>query len=214
MHTWNRLRRHARIGATMTALMATLPLGAAAAPVLQRLAPTSFDYTYGVNFNVLAGTGIGEVTGDAEAVDWMLGQGNMSSSGCELSDFDGFTAGRIAILQRGSCTFALKAENALAAGAIAAIIFAQGHELGAFDLVDGTLGAPYTTTPFAMPVLYATYALGTSLDGTTLHIEVPAPVGGTVPAPGTLALAVLGLVLMRAGARGRDHVPRRRGHRA
>ena len=47
-------------------------------------------------------------------VDLQLGLGNTSTSGCEESDWTGFPAGNIALLQRGFCTFEIKAE--LAAG--------------------------------------------------------------------------------------------------
>ena len=39
-----------------------------------------------------------------------LGLGNTSTSGCEADDFMGFPTGNIALLQRGTCTFELKAE--------------------------------------------------------------------------------------------------------
>ena len=42
-------------------------------------------------------------------------------------DFAGFPAGAIALIQRGGCSFALKAHNAQAAGASAVIIFNQGN---------------------------------------------------------------------------------------
>ncbi len=50
-----------------------------------------------------------------------------STSGCEAADFAGFTPGNIALLQRGTCTFELKAENAAAEGAIGIVIFNQGE---------------------------------------------------------------------------------------
>ena len=46
-----------------------------------------------------------------------LGRGNASTSGCEIEDFAGFTAGNIALIQRGACSFQQKAENAEASGA-------------------------------------------------------------------------------------------------
>ena len=42
-------------------------------------------------------------------------------------DFAGFLAGQIALIQRGGCSFALKAHNAQAAGAARVIIFNQGN---------------------------------------------------------------------------------------
>jgi hypothetical protein len=52
--------------------------------------------------------------------------GGNRASGCEAGDFTGFTAGHIALMQRGSCPFAQKVTNAQAAGAVGAIIFNSG----------------------------------------------------------------------------------------
>ena len=67
------------------------------------------------------------MTAAVTAVDLQLGLGNTSTSGCEAADFAGFPAGNIALLQRGTCTFELKAENAAAAGAVGIVIFNQGN---------------------------------------------------------------------------------------
>jgi Zn-dependent M28 family amino/carboxypeptidase len=64
----------------------------------------------------------------------------------------------VAVIQRGTCDFGLKAQNAEQAGAIATIIFNEGT-IGAPDrqgLINGTLGS-YTIT---RPVLGTTYAVG------------------------------------------------------
>jgi Zn-dependent M28 family amino/carboxypeptidase len=63
----------------------------------------------------------------------------VSTSGCQVEDFAGFTEGDIALMQRGSCPFALKATNAQAAGASGAIIFNSGTP-GNEGVVAGTLG--------------------------------------------------------------------------
>src|SRR6185503_589239 len=72
-------------------------------------------------------------------VDVNLGTPSASNSGCEAADFAGFPAGNIALMQRGTCTFAAKANNAEAAGATGAIIFNQGTP-GRTDVIAGTLG--------------------------------------------------------------------------
>src|SRR6185503_15556410 len=69
----------------------------------------------------------GDVTAGVTAVDIQLGLGNTSTSGCEATDFAGFPAGNIALLQRGTCTFELKAETAAAAGARGIVIMNQGN---------------------------------------------------------------------------------------
>ncbi len=79
-----------------------------------------------------------------------------SGDGCEANDFDG-VGGAIALIRRGTCFFAVKARNAAAAGATAALIF--NTEQGPFD---GTLGDPQAAT---IPVAAIAGALGTELAG-------------------------------------------------
>jgi aminopeptidase Y len=50
-----------------------------------------------------------------------------STSGCEAEDFDGFPEGNVAVIQRGTCTFAVKAANAEAANASAVVIFTKDN---------------------------------------------------------------------------------------
>ncbi len=54
-----------------------------------------------------------------------------TTSGCEAADFAGMPAGSIALMQRGTCTFGQKTDNAIAAGAVAAIIFNDGGDAAA-----------------------------------------------------------------------------------
>ena len=93
------------------------------------------------------------------AVDLDLGVGNASTSGCEASDFASFPDGDIALIQRGGCSFALKAETAQAAGAVGVVIFNQGDTSAAArrNVFSGTLGQNTTTT---IPVLSSSYDLG------------------------------------------------------
>ena len=64
-----------------------------------------------------------------------------TTSGCEAADFAGMPAGSIALMQRGTCTFGQKADNANAAGAVAAIIFNDGGDAGRVAVINGTLAA-------------------------------------------------------------------------
>lgn len=83
-----------------------------------------------------------------------------STSGCELADFPTPPAAdSVALIQRGTCTFAQKALNAAAAGYAAAVIFNEGQP-GRDELLGGTLGAE---EPIPIPVLGTTYALGKTL---------------------------------------------------
>jgi Zn-dependent M28 family amino/carboxypeptidase len=80
------------------------------------------------------------------------------TSGCEASDFAGFPAGNIALIQRGTCPFQLKALNAQNAGAVGVIIFNEGQP-GRTDVVAGTLSAPVVS----IPVVGASFTTGQEL---------------------------------------------------
>ena len=111
-------------------------------PVLSQLTPVAEDYETGV----FSGSGAGDVSTAITAVDINLAPPRASTSGCDGAfteaavgapivadpggpdDFAGFPAGNIALIQRGGCSFALKAVNAQAAGASAVVIFNQGND--------------------------------------------------------------------------------------
>jgi Zn-dependent M28 family amino/carboxypeptidase len=138
------------------------PLGPS---VLQQIAPNSVTYTEGVDFGLIDQSDPGDVTAAVTNVDLQLGLGNTATSGCEAADFAGFPAGNIALLQRGVCTFELKAENAAAAGAVGIVIFNQGNtaDPSRQGIPAVTLTANNTS---GIPVLGTTYALGAELAGT------------------------------------------------
>jgi Zn-dependent M28 family amino/carboxypeptidase len=128
---------------------------------LQQIAPVATTYTYSVDFSTMSFSASGDVTATAEGVDMVDVTGqpvNTSTSGCEASDFAGFTAGNIAIIQRGTCSFALKAANAEAAGAVGAVIFNEGQP-GRDSSFSGTLGGPFVT----IPVVSTSTAIGQDL---------------------------------------------------
>jgi PA domain len=95
--------------------------------VLEQLTPPpAATYATGA----FTGSAAGDVTGNVIPVDINLTGDRASTSGCEDADFAGlvFTGPNdIALIQRGTCTFAEKAVNAQAAGAEAVIIFNQGN---------------------------------------------------------------------------------------
>jgi Zn-dependent M28 family amino/carboxypeptidase len=81
-----------------------------------------------------------------------------SSAGCEDGDFPASLAGKVAVIQRGTCDFGLKAQKAQQRGALGVIIFNEGT-IGAPDrngLINGTVGG-YGIT---IPTLEATYPAG------------------------------------------------------
>src|SRR6185312_4341143 len=115
-------------------------------------------------------SGSGAVTAPVTAVDISLAGDRASTSGCELADFAGFPAGNIALIQRGSCDFAVKVANAAESGAVAAVIFNQGNggTPDRLELFGGTLG-----TPQAIPAVTTSFDLGAELAGTAgLEVRV------------------------------------------
>ncbi len=62
----------------------------------------------------------------------------VANQGCDAADFPATVSGNIALISRGSCTFSLKALNAKAAGAVAAIVY--NNVAGELS---GTLGTPF-----------------------------------------------------------------------
>jgi len=131
---------------------------------LEQIAPGAVTYVEGTDYNLMAQTDAGDVTGAVTAVDLALADPASSTSGCEAGDFAGFPAGNIALVQRGACSFQLKAENAAAAGAVGAIIFNQGNSPDRTGLINGTLGANYAG---GIPVFFATFDRGVEWAGTS-----------------------------------------------
>jgi Zn-dependent M28 family amino/carboxypeptidase len=93
-------------------------------------------------------SGSGDVTAPIQPVDVTVPASPTpsSTSGCDEADWAGFTAGNIALLQRGTCTFGAKFDNARAHGASAVVIFNEGQP-GRQDTVLGTLGPPRRDAP-------------------------------------------------------------------
>jgi Zn-dependent M28 family amino/carboxypeptidase len=138
--------------------------------VLRQLAPTAATYETGA----FIGSGNATVTAAVTAVDINLALPRANTSGCEAADFAGFPAGNIALVQRGTCNFVIKALNAQAAGASAVIIFNQGNTPDREGLIVGTLGGPAVA---AIPVVGASFADGQALaqPGAQATITVEAP---------------------------------------
>ena len=102
---------------------------------------------------VMTYSGSGDVTASVSAPS--------VATGCFESDFAGFPAGNIALIQRGgstdtfSCTFGLKATNAYNAGAVGVIIYNNVP-----GQLSGTLGNSFTLD---IPVVQTSLEVGTQL---------------------------------------------------
>ncbi|MFP5417119.1 MAG: M28 family peptidase [Actinomycetes bacterium] len=143
---------------------------------LIRVSPLPRTFVEGIDFlrNTFdSGTPEGTATGALTPVDLVLnpaGPANSSTSGCEPADFAGFPAGAIALLQRGTCGFAVKALNAQAAGASAVIIMNEGQpgRTGLLNMIGDATG-------LTIPAVFATYDAGVDLaqtPGATVTVTV------------------------------------------
>jgi Zn-dependent M28 family amino/carboxypeptidase len=138
-------------------------------PEFAQTSPDAVTYAEGDDFATMTFSGSGDVTAPTQGVDLALAAPETSTSGCEAADFAGFTAGNVALIQRGTCTFLQKASNAEAAGATAAVIFNQGNGEGRTGVVAGTLGEPGV----GIPVIGTSFAIGQDLAdpaGSAVHV--------------------------------------------
>ncbi len=135
-------------------------------PTFARTAPTAQTYVNGVDYLTMEFSPSGSVLDTPIiAIDYTTptNTASASSSGCEAADFPAETAGKIALIQRGTCDFVVKAQNAQAAGAVAAVIYNEGtlgdDNADRRDLLNGTLGANTLT----IPTIGTTYEVGNTL---------------------------------------------------
>ncbi|MGW2155003.1 M28 family metallopeptidase [Nonomuraea sp. NPDC001699] len=142
-------------------------------PTLNRTAPDAKSYAPNEDFYSFQPSPAGDVTAQVQGVDLILPPTPTptSTSGCEESDFAGFVAGRIALIQRGTCAFAQKIRNAGRAGASGIIVFNEGQpgRTDAFPLDIGEWRAN-------VPMVFADFAVGNELaTGTpTVRLKVDA----------------------------------------
>ncbi len=136
-------------------------------PFFQQLGPTTFErvspmpqtFVEGTDYFLGEYSGSDDVTAALQAIDLVLPPTPepSSTSGCEAADFTGFTAGNIALIQRGTCFFEDKVANAQAAGAAGVVLFNEGQP-GRQEAFTPALGRPFT-----VPVVMASFALGNTL---------------------------------------------------
>jgi Peptidase family M28/PA domain len=135
-----------------------------ALPTFREVSPTSHDFTVSSEWN--PGQSTGSTTADVQPAGGIVippTDTPSSSSGCTASDFTGFVAGRVALIQRGGCNYGVKVLNAQAAGASGVIIFNEGNP-GRTAVISGNLidAAGNRIVP-TIPVAFTAFATGNDL---------------------------------------------------
>jgi hypothetical protein len=126
-------------------------------PSMSEISPTAHDYALVSEWN--PGRSTGSATADLQpAGGIVIPSPGGSTSGCVPSDFTGFVAGRIALIQRGTCTFSLKIQNAQNAGAAGVIIFNEGNTPARTGVFSGSL----SSVP-PIPVAFTSFSAGQAL---------------------------------------------------
>jgi Zn-dependent M28 family amino/carboxypeptidase len=131
--------------------------------VFEQVTPTAKPYGDD-DFAIMEYSGSGDVEAPVELAGGIQippgPTASSSSSGCTDADFAGFTVGSVALVQRGTCDFVVKALNAQEAGAAAVIIFNEGQD-GRTEALNGTLGE----LDVDIPVIGTSFAVGEELYG-------------------------------------------------
>lgn len=140
-----------------------------AAPVLRQVSPTGRTYVAGaagdddspsVDFIAFEHTPTKALT-NVKVVpteDVVVPSPGGSTSGCELSDFPAATSGAVSLIQRGTCSFTSKLENAVQAGAIGVILFNEGDTAARGNAV--FRAAPFD---YPLPAVASSFAVGQEL---------------------------------------------------
>lgn len=151
---------------------------------LQELSPTPTTFVFNVDQTSFsyggAGTAFpatGSATGFLEAA---------ANLGCNASDFSGFVAGGIALIERGSCSFSVKGINAGNAGAAAFIVYDNFN--GVVNRNQWVFSLPGPN----IPGVFSTLSVGQSLLGELTNGPVDMQLSVTsVPEPSSLAMWLL-----------------------
>jgi hypothetical protein len=162
------VERMTQVGYEVTVDEFDFPLFFVLSQAFSQTATMSRDFDPSVDFDVMMFSGSGRtidtpVIPTNDVIIPAPSVPNTSTSGCEPGDFldsggNSLVADKVALIQRGTCDFVVKAQNAEAAGAVAAIVFNEGQP-GRDGVVFGTLGGPGIN----IPVLGISYGLGVEL---------------------------------------------------
>ena len=133
-------------------------------PTIQQLTPQNAAIEAGY---FSEGSAEGTVTGKVIPVDLVLDMPrNPVTSGCEAADFAGLDfsgANDIALVQRGTCEFGVKARNAQNAGAEAVIIMNQGNAPDRSGIITNVTLIGANPTALDIPVVNTSFAGGAAL---------------------------------------------------
>ena len=133
-------------------------------PAWSETGPTPRDFQLVNDWN--PGTSNGMADADLEPAGGLVippTATSSSTSGCTAADFSNFTAGHIALIQRGGCNFGVKVLNAKAAGATGVVIFNEGNP-GRTSVINGSL-LDANNNPFVpdIPVAFTSFDVGEGL---------------------------------------------------
>jgi hypothetical protein len=135
-----------------------------AIPVFREVSPTAHDYTVVTDWNP------GQATGSTTAALQPAGgiiipptPVSSSTSGCTATDFGGFVAGRVALIQRGGCNYGVKVQNAQAAGASGVVIFNEGNPGRTGTIAGSLIDAAGNRIVPSIPVAFTSFATGSDL---------------------------------------------------
>jgi Peptidase family M28/PA domain len=133
-------------------------------PAWSETGPTARNFTLGTDWN--PGTSNGTADADLEPAGGFRlppTPTSSSTSGCTSADFGNFTAGHIALIQRGGCNYGVKVLNAKAAGATGVVIFNEGNP-GRTSVINGSL-LDANNNPFVpdIPVAFTSFDIGKAL---------------------------------------------------
>ena len=140
-----------------------------APPVLQQVSPTNKTYVAGsaaddnspsVDFIAFEHSPTKSLT-NVRVVptdDIVIPSPGGTTSGCEMSDFPTTTKDAVSLIQRGTCAFTQKLDNAVEAGAVGVILFNEGDTAGRRN-------ALFRSAPpgYPLPAVLSSFAVGEEL---------------------------------------------------
>jgi Zn-dependent M28 family amino/carboxypeptidase len=140
-----------------------------APPVLQQVSPTNKTYIPGsaaddnspaVDFITFEHSPTKSLT-NVKVVptnDIVIPSPGGTTSGCEMSDFPAATSGAVSLIQRGTCAFTQKLQNAVTAGAVGVILFNEGDTAGRRNALFRSADPGYP-----LPAVLSSFAVGQEL---------------------------------------------------